>query len=150
LDQERFFVDSRFGKAALERERAAIFALEAENARIEQELIAEEQSLTEQRKTLPADEFAALAQAFDIKVEGIRAAQDAKARDLTQQREAERQRFLQVAVPVLGTLMEEKGAVMVLDKSAIILSLTEIDITDEAIARVDQAAPGADLPPASP
>lgn len=150
IDEDRFFIESRFGRAALERERAAAAALEAENARIERDLIAEEQSLTEQRKTLPADDFAALAQAFDEKVERIREAQDAKARDLTQLREAERQSFLRVAVPVLGDLMEERGAVMIVDKSAIILSLTEIDITDEAIARVDRAAPNEEVPPASP
>ena len=150
IDEDRFFIESRFGRAALEQERAATAALEAENARIERALIAEEQLLTEQRKTLPADEFAALAQAFDDKVERIRDEQDAKARDLTQLREAERQDFLRVAVPVLGELMEEKGAVAIVDKSAIILSLTEIDITEEAITRVDRAASREELPSGSP
>jgi Skp family chaperone for outer membrane proteins len=139
LDQDRFFIESRFGRATLDREAQETAALEAENTRIEQELIAEEQSLTELRKTLTAEEFAERARAFDEKVERIRDEQDAKARDLTQARDGERQAFLRVAVPVLGELMAEKGAVVIVDKASVILSLTAIDITDEAIARVDQA-----------
>jgi Skp family chaperone for outer membrane proteins len=150
LDQERLFLESRFGRAALERERAAGAALEAENARIEQELIAEEQALTDLRKTLPAAEFAARADAFDQKVERIRQEQDAKARDLTRQRDSERQDFLRMAVPVLGELMAEMGAVAIIDKDVIILSLTAIDVTDAAIARLDAAgvdgAPAPDAP----
>ncbi len=97
--------ESDFGKAALERERKATSALEAENKRIEAELVAEEQSLTELRKTLSAAEFSAKADAFDAKVERIRSEQDAKAQVLTQDRDKDRKEFLQVAVPVLGALL---------------------------------------------
>jgi Skp family chaperone for outer membrane proteins len=139
LDQERLFLESDFGRAAVEREEAAARALEAENKRIEAELVAEEQSLTELRKTLPAEEFAQRATAFDQKVELIRAEQDQKARDLTRNRDTERQEFLRVAVPVLGDLLNDKGAVAIIDKAALILSRSSIDVTDEAIARVNAA-----------
>ena len=139
LDQDRFFSGSAFGKASLARETAGSKALEAENARIEQELIAEEQDLTERRAALPTEEFAALARAFDAKVEQIRTDQDAKARAVTRRRDEDRQRFLQAAVPVLGSLLSEQGAVAILDKTAIILSLSAIDVTDAAIAKVDAA-----------
>ena len=149
LDQDRLFLESAHGRASIEREDAAMRALEEENKRIEAELVAEEQALTEQRKTLAAEEFAARAEAFDQKVERIRDAQDSKARDLTRGREADRQEFLRVAVPVLGELLNEKGAVAIIDKSALILSLSAIDVTDEAIARVDAVlAAGAEVPAA--
>lgn len=137
LDQDRFFLESSFGKATIAREQEATRILEAENGKIEAELIAEEQDLTNRRPTLPAAEFTTLASAFDAKVERIRGEQDAKARALTQGRDKERQEFLRVAVPVLGELMSEKGAIAILDKTMIILSLSAIDITDEAIAKVD-------------
>jgi len=139
LDQDRFFLESSIGKAAVAREKAAADALEAENSKIEAELIAEEQDLTTRRPTLPAAEFTALASAFDEKVERIRSEQDTKARALTQDRDKERQEFLRVAVPVLGEVMSEKGAIAIIDKTMIILSLSAIDITDEAIAKVDAA-----------
>lgn len=139
LDQDGFFTGSAFGKASLAREAAETRALEAENTRIEQALIVEEQDLTERRATLPVDEFAALARDFDARVEQIRTDQDAKARAVSRRRDEDRQRFLQAAVPVLGSLLSEQGAVAILDKNAIILSLTAIDVTDAAISKVDAA-----------
>ena len=139
LDQDRFFLQSDFGKAAIERERAATAALEQENKRIEAELVAEEQALTAERKTLPPAEFAAKAEAFDQKVERIRAEQDAKAQELTQARDADRKAFLEAAVPVLGELLGRKKATAILDKNLVILSLSAVDVTDEAIAMVNAA-----------
>ena len=139
IDQERLFVESAFGKAVIAREAAAARALEAENAKIEASLIAEEQDLTDRRATLPAAEFAALADAFDAKVVRIRSEQDAKARDLSKSREGDRQEFFRAAVPVLGDLLVERRAVAIIDKSAIVLSLSVIDVTDAAIVKVDAA-----------
>lgn len=150
LDQDQLFAESAFGKASLDRERAATLALDVENKQIEAALIAEEQDLTTRRATLPADEFAALATAFDVKVERIRSEQDAKFRALSQTREEDRKAFLRAIVPVLGELMGEKGAVAILEKSTVILSLTAIDVTDEAIARVDAVLPPADLAATAP
>ena len=150
LDQERLYTESAFGTASREREQAALRALETENSRIEAGLIAEEQDLTTRRATLPTEEFAALASAFDAKVERIRDEQDAKARDLSRARDDDRQAFLRAVVPVLGDLMGEKGAVAILEKSTVILSLTAIDVTDEAIARVDAVLPLDTPAPAQP
>lgn len=150
LDQERLFSESAYGKASLAREGTAARALEAENGRIEAELIAEEQDLTTRRATLPAEEFAALATAFDAKVVRIRNEQDAKARDLTRARELDRQNFLRAMVPVLGEVMSDRGAVAILDKSTLIISLTAIDVTDEAITRIDAVLGDGSTPPAAP
>ena len=146
LDQDRFFLESDFGKAAIERERVAGAALEQENKRIEADLVAEEQALTEERKTLPAEEFTAKAEAFDQKVERIRAEQDAKSRQLTDARDKDRKAFLQAAVPVLGELLGQKKATAILDKNLVILSLSSVDVTDEAIAMVNSALTVAPAP----
>lgn len=156
IDQEQLFVGSEFGKATLAQEATAAQELEAENARIEADLIAEEQDLTDRRETLSAEDFSALATAFDEKVVRIRAEQDAKARDLTRAREGDRQAFFRAVIPVLGDLLVERKAVAILDKSSVILSLTVIDVTDEAIAKVNaalkpgEAAGGGSLPAAGP
>jgi Skp family chaperone for outer membrane proteins len=145
IDRERLFVESDFGKAVLARETARAQELEAENARIESDLIAEEQDLTDRRATLSAEEFSALALAFDEKVVRIRAEQDEKARNLTQLRETDRKAFFRTAGPVLGDLLVERKAVAIFDTSATILALTAIDVTDAAIAKVDAALkPGVD------
>ncbi|WP_170971969.1 OmpH family outer membrane protein [Rhodobacter sp. SY28-1] len=139
LDQDRLFLESDFGKAVVERERAASAALEQENRKIEAELVAEERALTDARATLTPEDFAAKAAAFDEKVERIRAEQDAKASRLTEGRDKDRKAFLDVAVPVLGQLLSDKKATAILDKNLVILSLSAVDITEEAIARVNVA-----------
>lgn len=139
LDQDRLFLESDFGKAVIARERADTQALEQENRRIEAELVAEEQELTTLRATLTPEEFSARAEAFDAKVERIREEQDGKARRLTERRDQDRKAFLEVAVPVLGALLGDRGATVILDKNLVILSLSAVDVTDDAIARVNAA-----------
>ncbi len=145
LDQERFFRSSAYGKAALARAEAEAAALSAENRKIEAALEAEERDLTTRRANLKPEEFTPLANAFDTKVEEIRAAQDAKSRAVTRHLEETRQKFFESAVPVLADLLRDTGAVAILADNAIILSLSSLDITDEAVARMDIALP--DLPP---
>lgn len=158
LDRNRLFADSAFGKAAEARFQAESQVLIAENLRLEQALEEEERQLTDQRATLDAESFQKLAAEFDSKTEAIRAAQDAKSRSITSKREEDRQRFLQAAVPVLGELMRDAGAVAIFDKEMVILSLRGVDITEEAVARIDAALgdgsalpeEGAVAPPAMP
>jgi Skp family chaperone for outer membrane proteins len=143
LDQDRLFAASAFGRQSLASVEAEAQALQAENRGIEAALEAEERQLTERRAAMAPEEFRAAADAFDEKVKGIRAAQTAKARDLAQQRDLARQRFFEAAAPVLAGLMTERGAVAILDRSAIILSFDRVDITDLAIERVDAVLAGA-------
>ncbi|MGL5010765.1 MAG: OmpH family outer membrane protein [Paracoccaceae bacterium] len=137
FDQQLLFTESLFGKAVLARRQASEDALIAENLRIEQALEAEEKDLTARRATLPAAEFRALADAFDVKVEGVRAAQRAKYDEITAVFEADQQAFFDVAVPIIRTLMRDAGAVVVMDKNTIFMSLERIDVTAVAIARLD-------------
>lgn len=137
IDRERLFSETLFGKAVNGRFKSDSDQLIAENLRLEKALEAEERDLTDRRPDLPADEFRALAAAFDAKTEKIRAAQDAKSRAVADKREAEQQRFLEAAIPVLGELMKASGAAAIFDKNMVVLSFRGIDITDDAIARID-------------
>jgi Skp family chaperone for outer membrane proteins len=83
--------------------------------------------------------FREAADAFDAKVTRIRSAQDRKSRALTNLQERERRAFLDAALPVFGTLLDDFGAFILLDRRQIFLSDDRVDITDEAIQRVDVA-----------
>ena len=146
VDPERLFTESQFGKTAVARLEASQQALLAENKKLEIALEAEEKDLTERRPTLPAPDFRKLADAFDQKAEEIRAARLAKSRSLTTLRDEDRQKFLGAIVPILGDLMGEMGALVVLDKKSVFLSFERVDITNLAIARID-ATLGDDLQP---
>ncbi|MCP5039110.1 MAG: OmpH family outer membrane protein [Rhodobacteraceae bacterium] len=139
IDRERLFSESNFGKgvaALLSEERDR---LEAETRLIEAELEAEELALTEARATLSQEEFRASADAFDAKVQMLRAERDDAQEKLVAQIEEAQLRFLEQVNPILARLMQEAGASILMDRRAVIFSATSIDITAQAIARIDAA-----------
>lgn len=150
IDQNALFEQSAFGRAAKVRLEEASRALAAENREIEAALEVEERTLTEQRATLPADQFRKMAEAFNVKVEGIRKAQDAKSRSIARARDEDRQRFLAETRPVLAQILRDSGGVVLLDRSQVVLSLERIDITAEAVRRMDAVIGTGNLSPAPP
>lgn len=150
VDEDRLFTDSRFGKAIIARRDADRGILMTENRKLDAQLEAEERTLTEQRRGMDRAAFAPLADAFNAKAESIRNAQIAKSKDLDSRFEAAQQRFYQAAGPVLVQIMAEHGAVAIISKRAILVGFDNIDITSEAIGRLDAVLGEGAAPPASP
>ena len=139
LDQDRMFAASAFGRrfdAALQADGAR---LEVENRRIESELEAEEKDLTQRRPAMSPEAFRALADAFDAKVQRIRTEQTAKARAVAQRTEDAQRQFIAAARPVLEQLMIDAGAVVIIDPRSVVMSRSAIDVTDEAIRRINDS-----------
>lgn len=147
LDQEQLYSQSLYGIRLNQELEAAGQALAAENREIEVLLTAEELRLTNERATMEAGAFRALADEFDARVEDIRSAQETKARSLTQQADQGRQRFFDLAFPILIELLEDQNAGAILDNRAVILSPDSADITPQAIARINETlGAGGDAP----
>ena len=137
ISSDRLFTDSAFGKRIAREIEADGAVLAAENRRIESELTAEEQELTERRAGMEPEEFRKLADAFDAKVQTIRSVQDGKARALGQRRDEARGAFYEAARPVLAGLMQESGAGVILERSSVFLSANATDVTELAIERIN-------------
>ena len=150
LDQDRLYSASLYGKAIENRVLSATQDLATANRKIEADLSAEEASLTTQRAALTAAAFAKLAASFDIKVEKIRAEQEAKAKQLVTDRTAGRKEFFDAAVPVLADLMRSLGAYAILNRSSVVLSFDSIDMTDRAITAIDARLGDGSKPPIQP
>jgi Skp family chaperone for outer membrane proteins len=147
IDQDRLLSGSRYGQRMGQEIEAAGAALVAENRRIEGQLTEEELRLTAQRASMDADAFRPLAEEFDARVESIRAAQDVKSRALQAQAETARAAFFELVFPILVDLMRMRGAAVLMDNRAVLLSAEGIDITDAAIARIDrEIGDGGDAP----
>ena len=147
LDQERLYAESLYGLRLTEELEAAGQQLAAENREIEALLTAEELRLTNERATMTPEDFRVVADEFDARVEDIRAAQEAKARSLTLQADQGRQRFFDLAFPILIELLEDQNAGAILDNRAVILSPDSADITPQAIARINETlGAGGDAP----
>lgn len=151
VDQDALFARSQFGQALNRAFEAEAEALTAESRDIDTQLEAEERALTDRRATMAPADFRPLAEAFDKKVEALRAAQDAKARAFSQKRDDGKSRFIQTVGPILGDYMVQQGAFAIVNRAAIVVSLGTIDITDEVIAEIDaKLGDGSSLPPETP
>ncbi len=139
VDTEKLFAETTLGQQISADLQARIRDLAKENKRIARQLEAEEKALTEKRATLDPKEFRALADAFDAKVQRIRAEQDAKETALQRQRDAERQRFFERIAPFLTRAARKHEALVVLERRNVLFSASSIDITDETIAEVNAA-----------
>lgn len=137
LDFDRLFEQSAFGQRLSQELEEARAALAAENRAIEAELTEEEQTLTNTRDTMSAEDFRGLADAFDEKVQRLRREQDAKARALNQRGEDVRRVFLTTAEPVLNQLMIDAGAQVILERRTVFAVRQEIDITERAITAMN-------------
>ncbi|WP_425100675.1 OmpH family outer membrane protein [Tropicibacter sp. S64] len=148
LELERVFSESAYGKstiADIERESAE---LAAENRQIETELTEEERRLTEQRATLSPENFRTLADAFDKKVQRLRDEQDAKARKVSARPDEARRQMIQIVQPILRQIMVDSRAAVILERRAVIVAVSDVDVTDLVIERMDaQIGAGDDLPP---
>ena len=140
IDRERVLAESERGRALLADLDEEGLALARENREIEARLRAEERALTERRPGMDPDAFRAEAEAFDARVQEIRDTQDAKEREVLARRSALQDRFWEGALPVLAAILQERGAVVVLDRDGVFLSSDSADITAEVVARLDAAA----------
>lgn len=138
IDSDMLYRDSAYGRRVIADVEAERVALATENRQIEADLTAEEQRLTEQRPQLDPETFRDLADAFDEKVRAIRREQDSKARALSLRVEDNRGQFLSAAAPVLEAMMREAGAAVVLERRSVFLSLNLVDITRNAVDRIDR------------
>lgn len=137
VDQDRLFVESAWGRRAQEEFEAKGNEIAEENEALAMQLQAEEASLTEQRSALDPAEFRRLADAFDSRATAIRRERAQAVQDLNAMIEADRTAFYRAALPVMGEMMQERGAVAVLDRRTVFVSLDAIDITSDLVRRLD-------------
>ncbi len=137
LDLERLYGGSTYAESLRAAVEVEAEALSVENDRIVADLTAEEQSLTERRPTMEPEAFRQEAEAFDAKVNDIRRARDAKEAEINQARAEVRVKFFEDVRPLIGQIMVEKGAQVVIDSRSVVVIVRVADITTEAIARID-------------
>lgn len=146
IDYDRAFSQSMFGQRVVAEFSQAARALEAENTRITQELQAEEQELAARRPDMAPADFREAAEEFDARVQVIRATQDAKETTLQSAREELLTVFISTADPILATFMQDRGAVLLLDRRSVRLFAQSVDITDDAVRAIDaEIGDGADV-----
>jgi Skp family chaperone for outer membrane proteins len=146
LDQDALYLRSLYGQALRARIAEEVAKVEEQTRRIDAELEAEERELTQKRSEMTLEEFAPLARAFDDKVQRLRAENLAATETVRKKEQEGRAEFIAVASEVVGDYMVERGAVAIIDKGAVIVSLLGLDVTDAVVARIDQVLGNGDTP----
>ncbi|RJE81338.1 OmpH family outer membrane protein [Paracoccus sp. JM45] len=133
LDQDMLYLSSDWGTRAQTQLEAEGDVIAAENERLTQLLSSEEARLTEQRSTLPPAEFRTLAENFDLRATEVRRERAQAVQQLNSWAEADRSAFFRAALPIMGQVMQDRGAVAVLDRRTLFVSLDAIDVTSDLI-----------------
>lgn len=139
IDPERLFEETEFGQRMAAEHQAAREALAARNRKLEAELEAEEQRLTDIRPETSAEAFREMADAFDARVQEIRRDSERRVRDLERDRERMPIVFLRTVEPVILEVMQEAGGVAILDARTVLFRSDAIDITEMTAERIDAA-----------
>lgn len=139
IDASRLLPETVVGQRLVRALEAEAASLERENRAIAQSLRDEELELTAQRDTLPRDEFLKLAEDFDARVQEARREQDAKQAALQARLDDQQQALMSEIRPILGQIMIEANAAMIVEIGTVMLSVRSIDITDIAIDRINSA-----------
>ncbi|MDN5567337.1 MAG: OmpH family outer membrane protein [Paracoccus sp. (in: a-proteobacteria)] len=133
LDQDALYLSSDWGKRAQAQLEAEGDIIAAENERLTQLLSSEESRLTQQRATLPPADFRKLAESFDLRATEVRRERAQAVQQLNAWAEADRSAFFRAALPVMGQIMQDRGAVAVLDRRTLFVSLDAIDVTQDLV-----------------
>ncbi len=139
IDTERAYQTSIFGASLRAEVEQIRESLRQENERLLAELQAEENDLTLKKSEMTPQEFQSAARAFDEKVGQTRRDQDEKERQVEQANAAARRQFGISIEPFVAQIMQERGALVVLEAASVRFRAPETDITQDAINRIDAA-----------
>ncbi|ETX16629.1 outer membrane chaperone Skp (OmpH) [Roseivivax halodurans JCM 10272] len=146
VEIERLLQESAYGQRVLLEIEKEGRAIAAESERIAEELRREEEELTERRDGMEPEAFREAADAFNAKVQELRARQDQKAQEFGLRTEQARRQIIAAARPILQSIMEDAGGAVLVERRQTLLSADGADITDAAIAELDaEIGDGSDL-----
>jgi len=137
IDSERLFFETQYGQRLSDDLAAMATDLQTENDQIVATLTEEERSLTVQRPTMSPEDFRAQAEAFDMKVQEVRRVRDAKNVELQVATAGARAEFEERIQSIVAGIMLERGATMIIEQRNVVLSVRAVNITEDAIARID-------------
>jgi len=141
VDMQRIQRDAAAAKSVREQSATMRAELEATVGERARAISLEEAELAELRERLTAAEFRARVREFEKKVFANRDfAQQGSAKLQTVRAQASNRLRREIA-PILAQLLRERRAQLMLDKSQVILSADTLDVTDEALKRLDEAMP---------
>lgn len=153
VDIQRLFRESAAGKSANQQLADLRARYQTEIAKIEERLRVEEAELNRARVSLPPDQFETKRRDLTRKVQETQRQVQERNTALDSAQAQARDEMLKVIQQIVIALMGERGFTLILDQAQVLLSHDGLNITQEALRRLDQQLPrvrvaAPNLPPA--
>ncbi|MDB5407536.1 MAG: hypothetical protein JWL84_2448 [Rhodospirillales bacterium] len=142
LDFERILQDSKAGKSLAQQlqQRAATFQKSFQQ--LEAELNTDQQTLARQQSILAQDAFSAKVRDLQRRADEVHEKEAQANAALNQGRNDGILQIQQKIKPILDDIMKERGANVVLTRSAVmVIADDRFDVTEEALKRLDERLP---------
>ena len=141
VDMQRIKNDTAAGRDMRAKTVEIRKRIQADLAERGERLRAEEERIAAERSELSSEAFRARVRAFEQQVLGNRDFSERESRRLQLVLSRASALLRDRATRVFKAIMRERGAQVLLDSTQIILSVGALDITDEAIGRLDELMP---------
>lgn len=145
VDMERIFQNAKAARSAGAQVQSFYDEGLAEITAREEELRQEQQELARQRPLLSPEAYGERDRAFRASVSAL----DARRRELDRQLQNLRTRgeiaIRRAMVPIFAELSQTKGITMIVGRTQIMFAVRSTDLTDDVLARLDEALPEVDL-----
>lgn len=149
IDLQRILRESTAMQTLQEQVSAARDAFQSEIRQREEELRARDQELARERPTLAPEVYAERRKELAEELAALQQAVQERRRQLDQVMSDGMRQVQSALLPIVQALAEDRSADIVLSKTAIILVRPELEITDAALARLDEILPAVTVMPSN-
>ena len=141
VDLNLILSDSKAAKAATKDFEKIQKDTESEIVESDKLMLEERNKLIEQQSVIAPEAFEVKAQDYEKKLQNYQVEKQNKLRNLEGVLQKARNEILEKVKPILEELSKELGVTVILEKNSVLLSATNMDITDEVIKKLNKELP---------
>ena len=141
VDLNLILSESKAAKAATNDFEKIQKDTESEIVESDKLMLEERNKLIEQQSVIAPEAFEVKAQDYEKKLQNYQAEKQNKLRKIEGVLQKARNEILENVKPILEELSKELGVTVILEKNSVLLSATNMDITDEVIKKLNKELP---------
>lgn len=141
VDSQQILAESAAGKSLRAQIESYRKKFQADLSKREEDLRKQEAELKRQRTLLSPEAFEERRKAFEQQVTGVQREIQERNKSFETALTDARKQLLTALEPIFADIMKEYGANLMLDQNQVVLGATSLDITQEAIRRLDTKLP---------
>ena len=141
VDLNLILLDSKAAKSATKQFESIQKSTEDEIIASDKKMLDERNKLIEQQSVIAPEAFELKAKDYENKLQNYQLEKQNKLRKLEGILQKARNKILEEVKPILEELSKELGVTVILEKNSVLLSATNMDITDNVIKKLNKELP---------